>query len=153
LEEEIYSQATIFATDFNEDALQKAKEGIYLLKQMQSYTSNYQQAGGRASFADYYHAQYEYARMDSSLRKHLTFANHNLVTDGVFSEMQLIFCRNVLIYFDRDLQNHVLELLSNSLALGGFLCLGTKELLEFSTIADQFRLIDEQNKIYQKHAG
>ncbi len=150
-EGELYERATIFATDFNETALLKAQEGIYPLRHMRQYTANYQQAGGARSFADYYHAQYELAMMDPALKSHVTFVSHNLVTDGVFTEAHLIFCRNVLIYFDRGLQNRVLRLLTDSLINGGFLCLGNKETLEFSDVQDRFRVVDEIDKIYQKH--
>lgn len=149
-EEGLYDRATIFATDFNELALGKAQEGIYPLKALRQYTANYQQAGGRASFADYYHAQYESAIMNQALKAHIMFANHNLVTDGVFSEMHLIFCRNVLIYFDKSLQNRVLALLADSLLHGGFLCLGTKETLQFSDVAGHFKAMDAEQRIYQK---
>lgn len=149
-EEGLYDRATIFATDFNELALSKAQEGIYPLKALRQYTVNYQQAGGSASFADYYHAQYESAIMNQALKAHITFANHNLVTDGVFSEMHLIFCRNVLIYFEKSLQNRVLALLADSLLHGGFLCLGTKETVQFSDVADRFKAIDTEQRIYQK---
>ena len=151
-EEGFNNHATIFATDFNDHALQKAREGIFSQNRMQQYTRHYQQAGGQNSFADYYHAQYEYARMNSALKENITFANHNLVTDGVFSEMHLIFCRNVLIYFDRTLQNRVLQLLYNSLVHGGFLCIGNNETIEFSSVKEKFRIVDENAKIYQKHA-
>jgi len=149
-EEDIYERATIFATDFNDAALQTAREGIYSLKDIQHYTKNYQLAGGVRSFADYYHAQYESAIMEPALKKNLTFANHNLVTDGVFSEVHLIFCRNVLIYFDKELQNRVLTLFAESLSYGGFLCLGTKETLQFSRVQDQFKIVNSQEKVYQK---
>jgi chemotaxis protein methyltransferase CheR len=151
-EEKLYDRATIFATDFNDEALQKSREGIYELKNIQDYTKNYQRAGGKRSFADYYHAQYESAIMNQGLARNVTFANHNLVTDGVFSEMHLILCRNVLIYFDRTLQNRVLSLFAESLTYGGFLCLGTKETIEFSDVKPQFKVIDPRHKIYQKVA-
>ncbi|MGD8794038.1 MAG: CheR family methyltransferase, partial [Anaerolineae bacterium] len=145
-EEGLYERATLFGTDFNDAALQKAREGIFALKDMQQYTANYQKACGERSFADYYHAQYRSAIMDQALKANVTFANHNLVTDGVFSEVQLIFCRNVLIYFDRTLQNRVLSLLADSLSLGGFLCLGSKETPEFSDVWQQFKVIDAKAK-------
>lgn len=149
-EEGIYERATIYATDFNETALKKATEGIYPLKDVQQYTGNYQKSGGLHSFSDYYHAEYNSAIMNASLKSNITFANHNLVTDGVFSEVQVVFCRNVLIYFDRTLQNWALTTLANSLTRGGFLCLGTKETLEFSSIADQFKALIFDQRIYQK---
>ena len=149
-EEGLYDRATIFATDLNETVLEKAKEGIYALKDIRQYTTNYQKAGGARPFADYYHAQYESAIMNQSLKRNVTFASHNLVTDGVFGEMHLIFCRNVLIYFDKTLQNRALGLFADSLNYGGFLCLGSKETLQFSDVAERFKVIDEREKIYQK---
>ena len=149
-EEGIYDRVTIFATDFNEIALKKAAEGIYPLKDVQQYTGNYQKSGGVRSFSDYYHAEYNSAIMNASLKTNITFANHNLVTDSVFSEVQVVFCRNVLIYFDRTLQNWALNTLANSLSRGGFLCLGTKETLEFSSVFDQFKAVVFEQRIYQK---
>jgi chemotaxis protein methyltransferase CheR len=149
-EEGFYGKATIFATDFNDASLEEAKKGIYGLDNVRQYTSNYQQARGTASFSDYYHAQYDAIAIDQSLKKNITFANHNLVTDGVFSETQLILCRNVLIYFNKELQNRVLNLFCDSLARGGFLCLGTRESLRFSDVQDRFEVVDEKCKIYQK---
>jgi chemotaxis protein methyltransferase CheR len=152
-EEGLYERTTIYATDFNDIALKKAAEGIYPLKDVQQYTANYQKSGGSRSFSDYYLAEYNSAIMDASLKANITFANHNLVSDGVFSEVQVIFCRNVLIYFDRALQNWVLNTLSNSLSRAGFLCLGVKETLEFSGVNDQFKAIDLAGRIYQKRAA
>lgn len=149
-EEGLYDRATIFATDFNEVILEKAREGIYPLKDIRQYSTNYAKAGGQASFSDYYHAQYDSAIIDRTLKRNITFASHNLVTDGVFGEMQLIFCRNVLIYFDRPLQNRVLQLFNESLENGGFLCLGSKESLDFSSVVDHFKGIDVQERVYQK---
>ena len=149
-EEGIYNKATIFATDFNEHALDVARQGIYSLKDTQKYSTNYQKAGGKASFSDYYYARYNSAIMRKSLSKNVTFANHNLVTDGVFGEMHLILCRNVLIYFNKDLQNKVLTLFNESLIHGGFLALGSKETLSFSSIENDFKPIDKKNKIFRK---
>ena len=104
-EEGLYKRAQIYATDFNEVVLQKAKEGIYPIDCMKDYTVNYQKAGGRESFADYYTAKYDSAIIDKSLKNNIIFADHNLATDGVFGEMNLILCRNVLIYFNKILQN------------------------------------------------
>ena len=151
-EEGLYERATIYATDFNDTALSRGREGIYSLKDMRPYARNYQEAGGTRSFADYYHAQYESAIMSQSLKRNITFANHNLVTDGVFSEMQLVVCRNVLIYFDKTLQNRVLKLFADSLHHRGFLCLGSKETVQFSEVQDLFQDVDDGEKIYQKRA-
>jgi len=149
-EEGLYNRVKIYATDFNDIALKKASDGIYPLKDVQQYTANYQKSGGTGSFSDYYHAEYNSAIMDQSLKSNIVFSNHNLVTEGSFSEVQVIFCRNVLIYFDRSLQNWVLNTFAGSLSRSGFLCLGTKETLEFSAIYDQFKVVDAQRRIYQK---
>jgi chemotaxis protein methyltransferase CheR len=149
-EEGLYNRAKIFATDFNDTALKKAADGIYPLKDVQQYTANYQKSGGTRSFSDYYHAEYSSAIMDQSLKSNIIFSNHNLVAEGPFSEVQVIFCRNVLIYFDRSLQNWVFNTFASSLSRSGFLCLGAKETLEFSAIYDQFKVVDAQERIYQK---
>ena len=151
-EEGFYERTTIFATDFNDTALSKAREGIYPLEKMKEFTANYQRAGGTGSFAQYYHAGYDAVILEPSLRKNITFANHNLVTDGVFSEMHLVICRNVLIYFDKTLQNRVLQLFRDSLVHGGILALGSKESLQFSEVANDFKTLSEKWKIYQKTA-
>ncbi len=151
-EENIYDRSTLFATDFNDTALDTAKKGIYALADAKKFTANYQAAGGISSFSEYYHARYEAMALNNALKKNITFANHNLVTDGVFGEMHFILCRNVLIYFDTLLQDRVLKLFSDSLIHGGILCLGTRESLKFSTIAEKFTIIDEKARLYQKKA-
>lgn len=148
-EEGLYDKTQIYATDINDIVLKKAKEGIYSVSEISKYTCNYQKAGGIKSFADYYHAKYDFAKMDESLRKNITFANHNLVTDGVFAEMHLILCRNVFIYFDKTLQEHVLELFNNSLCRNGFLCLGDSESMSFLKAEKDFIEFIKNNKIYQ----
>jgi len=149
-EEGIYDRSTIYATDFNDSVLDRAREGIYKIEKMQEATRNYQHASGRNSFSKYYHARYDTAVMDGSLKERITFANHNLVTDRVFSEMHLVFCRNVLIYFNSELRNRTLGLFTESLVHGGFLCLGTRESLQFSEVRDDFRVVDDKARIYQK---
>ncbi len=149
-EEGMYERTTLFATDFNDEALEKAKEGIYLSENVKEFTSNYQKAGGLNSFSEYYHARYGAVAIDSSLKKNITFANHNLAIDSVFSEMHLILCRNVLIYFSKPLQDRVLRLFSESLVPNGFLCLGTKENIAFSDVADHFKPFNEKLRIFQK---
>lgn len=149
-EEGLYDRARIYATDINDAALSAAREGIYPVEQIPMYTQNYQRAGGTGSFADYYHAKYDNAKIDKSLKKNITFANHNLVTDKVFAEMHLILCRNVFIYFKQDLQNHVLKLFKDSLCRGGVLCLGSSESLRFSDVEADFDTFEEDEKIYQK---
>ena len=151
-EEELGRRTTFFATDFNDIALQKAKEGIFSLDNARQYSLNYQKAGGKVSLSDYYHAQYGSMVIKSELKSKITFANHNLVIDQVFTETHLILCRNVLIYFNKDLQERVLQLFYESLVYGGFLCLGTKESLLFSSYQGKFKEIDAKNKIYQKIA-
>jgi len=149
-EEGLYDRTTIFATDFNEEALNTAKEGIYRLANVKYYTNNYQKAGGKSTFSDYYYAGgYDSVIMDASLKKNVTFAHHNLVSDGVFGEMHLVLCRNVLIYFDKQLQNRVLNLFRNSLIRKGFLCLGTRESLQFSSVENAFEEIEPEYKIYR----
>jgi len=149
-EEGLYDKAQIYATDINDVALKKAKEGIYPVSEISKYTRNYQKAGGARSFADYYHAKYDCAKIDKSLKKNITFANHNLVTDGVFAETHLILCRNVFIYFDKTLQEQVLRLFNNSLCRGGFLCLGNSESISFSEAEKDFVKFIKKEKIYQK---
>lgn len=149
-EEKMYDRATLFATDYNENALRKAKEGIYDLKRARDFTSNYQAAGGKTSFADYYHARYGGMSLRSDLKRNITFANYNLVTDSAFGDMNLIMCRNVLIYFGHELQKRVLNLFLESLAHRGFLCLGTKESLRGSGVEKYFQCVDQQAMLYQK---
>ncbi len=149
-EEELGKKATFFATDFNDNALKKARDGIFELDHAKAYTQNYQQAGGKHSFSEYYHSRYGALAVKRALKEKITFANHNLVTDQVFSETHLILCRNVLIYFNKKLQERVLRLFYESLVHGGFLCLGMKESLLFSGYQDRFKVIDQKNKIFQK---
>jgi chemotaxis protein methyltransferase CheR len=149
-EENLLDRTQIYATDFNEKILQKAKEGIYPIEEIKKYTENYQKAGGINSFSEYYTAHYDSALIKNSLRDNILFSFHNLVTDGVFGEMNMVFCRNVLIYFNKELQNKVLKLFHDSLIPGGFLCLGSKESLKFSDVEDNFEVISQQEKIYRK---
>jgi len=149
-EEGLYERATIYATDFNDEALGRAREGIYAMGKLKEATRSYQQAGGKGSFSEYYHARYQAAVMDGSLRERVVFSSHNLASDSVFGEMHLIFCRNVLIYFNRDLQNRALGLFSESLVHGGFLCLGNKEDLRFSEVSDRYEVVDHKARIFKK---
>ena len=151
-EEGVYKKALIYATDFNDTVLNRAQKGIYSADSIQTSTVNYQKAGGKTSFAEYYHADYDSVILDRSLKKNIVFANHNLATDSVFGEMNLILCRNVLIYFNKDLQDRVLELLRASLRPHGFLCLGTRESVEFSRVAHDFEPVDKTQRIFQ-HTG
>jgi len=163
--EEVYSMAIllkeaglqkrchIYATDMNKVVLNSARDGIYPLDRIKEYTANYQRAGGECSFGDYYNAQYDSAILEKSLKTNITFAEHNLTIDGVFGEMDMIVCRNVLIYFNRELQDHVLGLFVNSLAPGGILCLGSKESIAFSVHYADFEVMVEREKIYRKRGG
>ncbi|MFZ2804905.1 MAG: CheR family methyltransferase [Desulfosalsimonadaceae bacterium] len=123
---------------------------VYEIEKIKTATKNYQQSGGKVSFSEYYHARYNAAVMDVSLKERITFANHNLAVDNVFGEVHLVFCRNVLIYFNRDLQNRVLELFTESLVHGGFLCLGAKEDLRFTDVRDWYEIVNEKERIYRK---
>ena len=151
LEEENMKERTqVYATDFNELILEKAKAGIYPIDVIREYTSNYIQAGGTESFSDYYTADNENVILKKSLRDRVLFSSHNLVTDGVFGEMHIIFCRNVLIYFNKELQERVFQLFYESLCPGGFLCLGSKESLKFSKVEEKFETIAAKEKIFRK---
>ncbi len=154
-EEGMKHRSQIYATDFNELILEKAKTGLYPLEVMKTYTSNYQKSGGKNDFsdyytADYYTADYDHVILRQSLKERVLFSSHNLVTDGVFGEMNLILCRNVLIYFNRQLQNRVLKLFYDSLCPGGYLCLGSKESLRFTDLEDKFEPVASREKIYRK---
>ncbi len=149
-EEGLYNKTQLYATDFNRDILDRAKEAIYPVEYIKKYTSNYQQAKGKHSFADYYNANYDSAAISPNLKKNILFSFHNLVTDGVFGEMHVIFCRNVLIYFDKILQNKVLKLFHESLVPGGFLCLGSKESIKYSDVESLFETVSSEEKIYRK---
>jgi len=152
-EEGVYNRATIYATDFNDEALDRAREGVFDVAKMKEATTNYQQGGGKTSFSEYYHAGYDVAAIDAALKEHVVFANHNLATDSAFGEMHLVFCRNVLIYFGRELQNRALGLFTESLVHGGFLCLGTKEDLQFTDANRWYDVVDSKARIYRRRAA
>ena len=149
-EEGLLERTIIYATDINPRSLERAKQGIFSLENIRAYTRNYQEAGGQSSFADYYTAAYDYAIFDKSLRDNVTFADHSLATDSVFSETQLISCRNVLIYFNKKLQDRAFGLFHESLCHRGFLVLGSKETLDFSSYSKQFEPLVKQERIYRK---
>ncbi len=149
-EEGMKERIQVYATDYNELILEKAKAGIYPIDVIREYTANYIQSGGRESFSDYYTADNQNVILKKSLREKVLFSSHNLVTDGVFGEMNVIFCRNVLIYFNKELQERVFQLFYESLCPGGFLCLGSKETLRFSKVAEHFEIVAEKAKIYRK---
>jgi chemotaxis protein methyltransferase CheR len=149
-EENILHKTQIYATDFNLRVLELAKQGIYSKKDMDLYSRNYIESGGKGQLSDHYTSKYGSVLFDKTLAKNIVFADHNLVTDGVFAEVHLIFCRNVLIYFNKTLQNRVLGLFNNSLTKRGILCLGTKESLRFTDFENNFDILDKKNKIYKK---
>ena len=149
-EEGLLERTIIYATDINPTSLEKAKQGIYSLDRMRGYTESYQRAGGLQSFSDYYTAAYGHAIFDSSLRENVTFADHSLATDSVFSETHLVSCRNVLIYFNKTLQDRAFGLFHESLCHRGFMLLGSKETLDFSAYSDRFETLTRPERIYRK---
>jgi chemotaxis protein methyltransferase CheR len=149
--EEGLDQRTLFyATDINPTALRAAEAGVYSLEQIRKFTENHQKSGARSSLSDYYTADYGRAVFDKTLRNQVVFSDHSLVTDAVFGEMHLISCRNVLIYFDRGLQDRAIGLFRDSLARKGFLGLGSKETLRFSDHTAGFSDFVREEKIYQR---
>jgi len=149
-EEGLEERTLFYATDINQEALAKAQAGIFALDRMQLFTENHRKSGGKSSLSDYYSAAYGYASFDKTLRQRVVFADHSLTTDAVFGEMHLISCRNVMIYFDRVLQDRVVGLFRDSLARKGFLGLGAKETLRFSDHASSFADFVCEEKIYQR---
>lgn len=149
-EEGFLERAQIYATDFNKHSLDAAANGVYSAKQVAASVADYREAGGKGVFSDYFSDGYELAKFKDFLKKRITFSYHNLVTDGVFGEMNMICCRNVLIYFDKTLQDQVLSKFAESLRYGGFLCLGNKESLNFSGVMPLFAPTDKKQRIYRK---
>jgi chemotaxis protein methyltransferase CheR len=149
-EEGLYDRARLYATDINDVVLQRAKQGIFPLERMQEYTDNYIKAGGTRSFSEYYTAKYDGALFSPSLTRNIVFSQHNLVTDRSFSEFHVIFCRNVLIYFDKTLQNRVHTLFYDSLVTFGVLALGSKESLKFSQYEPCYEKLSPSEKLYRK---
>jgi chemotaxis protein methyltransferase CheR len=149
-EEGIYERCRIYATDFNEVALQRARDGIVSLDSMQEYSTNYLRAGGHGSLSDYYTANYGHAIFRSALRKNVVFSQHNLVTDGSFNEFNLILCRNVMIYFNDQLQNRVHQLLYASLRRYGVLGLGRKESLSGTPHESDYEAVDDGERIFKR---
>lgn len=160
--EEVYSVAILlkelnllhktllYATDINPEVLKVAATGIFPLNGMRQYSENYVQSGGIKNFSDYYTAHYELVKFDDRLRKRIVFSTHNLAADTSFNQFQLIICRNVLIYFNQELQNHVFTLFDNSLESKGFLALGSKETLRFAAIYPYFERINSKEKVWRK---
>ncbi|KAB8038188.1 CheR family methyltransferase [Janthinobacterium aquaticum] len=151
-EEDMLARCTIDATDINPQALQKAARGVYGLHRMDAYGANYRAAGGQAQLSDYYTVEHETVRFDADLLERINFADHSLATDSVFAETQLVCCRNVLIYFNKELQDRALGLFHDSLSHRGFLGLGGKESLNFSSYAERYEPIAGQEKLYRKRA-
>ncbi len=151
-EEGVYERARIYATDINESVLDRARAGVFPLDKMQEYTQNYQRAGGTRAFSEYYVAAYDGARFGRSLVDNVVFAQHNLASDRSFNEFHTIVCRNVMIYFDRALQDRVHQLFYDSLAMFGVLVLGHKESIRFTRFADRYEELDAAERIYRKIA-
>jgi chemotaxis protein methyltransferase CheR len=149
-EEGLYDRTRIYATDINEEVLMRAEEGRFPLDKMRDYTENYIKAGGRQAFSEYYTAGPDGARFRDELKENVVFAQHNLVSDGSFNEFNLIMCRNVMIYFDKKLQNQVHDLFHKSLVHFGVLTLGRKESIRFTTHEDYYSEIDGTERIYRK---
>lgn len=149
-EEGLLGRTLIYATDINPAALETAQKGIYALDRLAAFTRNHQRAGGKSSLSDYYTTAYGRAVFDKALREQVVFSDHSLVTDAVFAECQLVSCRNVMIYFDRPLQDRALGLFRDSLSRRGFLGLGSKETLRFSAHAGAFTEFVREEKIYQR---
>lgn len=149
-EEGLEERTIFYATDINTDALRKAEAGVYDVDRIAQFTANHRQAGGKSSLSDYYTAAYGGAVFDKSLRQRAVFSDHSLVSDAVFAEVQLVCCRNVLIYFNRELQDRAVGLFKDSLVRKGFLGLGSRESLHFSAHAAQFGQFTKGERIYQK---
>jgi chemotaxis protein methyltransferase CheR len=151
-EEGLYQRARIYATDINEHVLATAREGVFPLDRMKLYTQNYIRGGGTRDFSEYYVAAYDGARFSKALTENVVFAQHNLAMDRSFNEFNVILCRNVMIYFDKALQEHVHDLFYDSLERFGILALGHKESIGFTRYAGRYEEIDLDERIYRKCA-
>jgi len=149
-EEGLLERTLIYATDINLRALEQAEAGVYALDRIAGFTENHRRSGSSASLSDYYTAAYDRAVFDKSLRAQIVFSDHSLATDSVFAEMHLVSCRNVLIYFTRDLQERALGLFNEALSRRGFLGIGSRETLRFSVYADAFDAFVPTERIYRK---
>lgn len=145
----LYDKSLIYATDINPSVLETARAGVFPLQQMKLYSENYQLSGGKEDFSKYYIANYDVAKFDRSLQKKMIISTHNLVSDSSFNSFQLIICRNVLIYFDKELQERVFKLFDNSLENLGYLALGSRETLRFSDLGKDYQQVDNQ-RIWKK---
>jgi chemotaxis protein methyltransferase CheR len=151
-EEGLLSKTIIYATDINSGTLQKAAAGVYDVDRMAGFTANHHRSGARSSLSDYYTAAYGRAMFNKSLKDHIVFSDHSLATDSVFAEVQLVSCRNVLIYFNRALQDRAIGLFRESLCRQGFLGIGARESLRFSSQAEAFLNFAPAERILQKRA-
>lgn len=151
-EEGLYDRARIYATDMNDSVVERAESATMPLSKMKDYTQNYIKAGGKRSFSEYYTVDGRVARFSRELMKNMVFAQHNLVSDRSFNEFNVIMCRNVMIYFGRDLQSQVHSLLYDSLGMFGVLALGHKESMRFTDHATRYEEIDHEQKLYKKVA-
>jgi chemotaxis protein methyltransferase CheR len=149
-EEGLLDRCQVYATDFNRKVLEIAKEGVYQKSEIEQFERNYELSGGKYKLSDYYKSRYGSVIFNRELSSKIVFADHNLVTDKVFADVNLILCRNVLIYFEKSLQENVIGLFYDSLVPSGILCLGTKESIKFSRYEHLFDVVDEKQKIYKK---
>ena len=152
-EEGLLERTLIYATDINPHALRAAESGVFDMERVAAFTENHARSGARSSLSDYYTARYGRVVFDKSLREHMVFSDHSLATDSVFAEMHLVSCRNVLIYFERDLQNRALGLFREALCHRGFLGLGSRESLRFTAQSEAFDDFVAEDRIYRKKAG
>jgi chemotaxis protein methyltransferase CheR len=144
------NKSFIYGTDINTEVLREARRGIYSLRNIKSYAENYQFTGLKGSISDHFTILYDAASIHNELKQNTLFSVHNLVSDGIFNEFQLISCRNVFIYFETELQEHILELFYKSLCPLGYLCLGSKETIRSDTFKKKFKVINSKENIYQK---
>jgi chemotaxis protein methyltransferase CheR len=149
-EEGVYDRTRIYATDINESVLERARAGVFPLDKMREYTQNYINAGGKRAFSEYYLAKYDGAQFQRSLVENVVFAQHNLVSDRSFNEFNAIVCRNVMIYFDRGLQDRVHRLFYESLTMFGVLVLGAKESIRFSPFDERYEDLDANERMFKK---
>ena len=149
-EANLLDRSLLYATDLNPDVLQKLRGGIFPISHLKQFSENYIRSGGRNDFSSYYTAKYDWVKFDSSLQRRMVVSTHNLVSDGSFNEFQLIICRNVLIYFNKNLQDKVFNLFDQSLEINGSLCLGSRETLQYSSIARKYKPQNSKEKIWKK---
>lgn len=149
-EQQLLSKTIQYGTDINEEVLNTARDGIYSLSDLKKYSANYLRAGGQNSLSDHYSIRYGLTKLDSSLKSNMVLSTHDLVQGTSFNEFQLIICRNVLIYFEKELQNRVLKLFVESLAPFGYIVLGDKESISYSGVEDQLEAVDASNRIFRK---